>query len=285
MKAYSPISIIGVKYGAAGKVNGAENGVEILTECLKRTARFVDGGNVLASNSTDEKLRQVIKVSNNTRERSKEALERGLLPFVIGGDHSTVFGNIAASCERFGPDRFGVVYLDAHCDINTPETSPTGNLHGMHLAALMGYGDDAWCCVAPKKVIPSHILFVGARSIDPGEKALIHQRDIPVISSNQIHNSCFEKTQSRIDRFIKDNSIDHLHFSIDIDVLDPQFVPGTGVPEKEGLYPEEFFRIVQYVSQLPILCSMDIVEFIPSLDKDDKTKNLCLETIRIATHL
>ena len=292
------LELIGVYFGASGLVEGAGSGARILKEEAMLSGAFLDGGDVTLDESAETSvLEQVIEVSELTRERSAAVFERGDVPFVIGGDHSTAFGNIAAACEHFGPEGVGVVYLDAHCDMNTPETSPTGNLHGMPMAALMGYGDPRWCAVARRRMLPENVLLLGARSIDPGERVFVREYGIKVVPVvRQAHQPAFPvpavpepvegveavegPVLAVIDRFIEERGIRHLHLSIDIDVLDPELVPGTGVPVPNGISEETYMAIIRHVAALPILCSLDIVEYIPSLDKGDITKSLCLETIR-----
>ena len=284
------LELIGVYFGASGLVEGAGTGARILKEEAMLSGAFLDGGDVTLDESAETSvLEQVIEVSELTRERSASVLERGDVPFVIGGDHSTAFGNIAAACEHFGPEGVGVVYLDAHCDMNTPETSPTGNLHGMPMAALMGYGDPRWCAVARRRLLPENVLLLGARSIDPGERVFVREHGIKVLPVPPVAavpepveggEAVEGPVLAVIDRFIEERGIRHLHLSIDIDVLDPELVPGTGVSVPDGISLETYMAIIRHVAALPILCSLDIVEYIPSLDKGDITKRLCLETIR-----
>ena len=275
------LELIGVYFGASGLVEGAGTGARILKEEAMLSGAFLDGGDVTLDEPAETSvLEQVIEVSELTRERSAAVLERGDVPFVIGGDHSTAFGNIAAACEHFGPEGVGVVYLDAHCDMNTPETSPTGNLHGMPMAALMGYGDPRWCAVARRRLLPENVLLLGARSIDPGERVFVREHGIKVLPVPEPVEGVEGPVLAVIDRFIEERGIRHLHLSIDIDVLDPELVPGTGVPVPNGISEETYMAIIRHVAALPILCSLDIVEYIPSLDKGDITKSLCLETIR-----
>ena len=275
------LELIGVYFGASGLVEGAGTGARILKEEAMLSGAFLDGGDVTLDEPAETSvLEQVIEVSELTRERSAAVLERGDVPFVIGGDHSTAFGNIAAACEHFGPEGVGVVYLDAHCDMNTPETSPTGNLHGMPMAALMGYGGPRWCAVARRRLLPENVLLLGARSIDPGERVFVREHGIKVLPVPEPVEGVDGPVLAVIDRFIVERGIRHLHLSIDIDVLDPELVPGTGVPVPNGISEETYMAIIRHVAALPILCSLDIVEYIPSLDKGDITKSLCLETIR-----
>ena len=275
------LELIGVYFGASGLVEGAGTGARILKEEAMLSGAFLDGGDVTLDEPAETSvLEQVIEVSELTRERSAAVLERGDVPFVIGGDHSTAFGNIAAACEHFGPEGVGVVYLDAHCDMNTPETSPTGNLHGMPMAALMGYGDPRWCAVARRRLLPENVLLLGARSIDPGERVFVREHGIKVLPVPEPVEGVEGPVLAVIDRFTEERGIRHLHLSIDIDVLDPELVPGTGVPVPNGISEETYMAIIRHVAALPILCSLDNVEYIPSLDKGDITKSLCLETIR-----
>ncbi len=202
------LELIGVYFGASGLVEGAGTGARILKEEAMLSGAFLDGGDVTLDEPAETSvLEQVIEVSELTRERSAAVLERGDVPFVIGGDHSTAFGNIAAACEHFGPEGVGVVYLDAHCDMNTPETSPTGNLHGMPMAALMGYGDPRWCAVARRRLLPENVLLLGARSIDPGERVFVREHGIKVLPVPEPVEGVEGPVLAVIDRFIEERGI------------------------------------------------------------------------------
>jgi len=281
------VCLLGVYYGSAGKIEGADKGAETIVNAFKADTRLSYGGYIRSTLPEGrfrglKNLRQVMDVAVKSRELCRHSLDNGDIPFVIGGDHSSVMGNISAACAKWGPEAFGVLYLDAHCDINTPETSPSGNLHGMSLAALMGLGDEAMCSVAEPHIIPANVLFTGVRSIDPGEAEIIRRYGIPTIPASRIRVEGVPRTLERIAGFIREKGIKHLHLSVDLDVLDPSLVPGTGVPEKDGLFENEFFSILRFVSGLDILSSLDLVEFIPSLDRDGFTQNICGKVMETA---
>ena len=272
--------MIGVFYGSAGRVEGADKGAEMIVDAHKDDLGLYFGGCIRSSVPAGRfrglrNLRQVMDVCVKSRELCAKALDEGFVPFVVGGDHSSVMGNISAACAKWGPESFGVLYLDAHCDMNTPASSPSGNLHGMSLAALMGFGDEAMCSVTKPHIIPGNVLFTGVRSIDPGETELIKRYGIPMVPTSQIRTEGVPRTLERIGLFIREKCIQHLHLSVDLDVLDKTLVPGTGVPEKDGLFEDEFFRILSFVAGLGILSSLDLVEYIPSLDRNGATRSLC----------
>ena len=277
-------AVIGTYMGSAGRVPGADLGARRLKESIAFGGAVRDAGDIIPAvdPGTRKGLRNLdraLDVSCRLRDRAADAFRAGEFVLNVGGDHACALGSIAAACEAFGPEHFGVLYLDAHGDINTPETSPSGNIHGMSLAAALGYGDPELQAVAPVKVRPCNVLFVGTRALDPGEEALAAEERMGVITAHDIRFFGVEAALERIWKFLWERQIHHLHFSIDIDVVDPGEAPGTGVRVKHGLRAEEFLEIVHAVRGLGILRSADLVEFIPALDRKGRTELLCREVL------
>lgn len=228
-------------------------------------------------------LEQIVEVNNNLAELVYDTLRGGAFPLVIGGDHSLGLGSASGVGKSF--EDFGIIWLDAHGDINTSETTPSGNIHGMPLSALMGLGSEELVNVYAKgnKVIPQNVFLVGTRSLDEGEQDLILRENLNVYTMETIRQKGIEYVANDIKQKIKERKIRNLHFSIDVDSIDPLYAPGTGTCVPEGLLPDEFRLFVGQVLSTNLVKSLDIVELNPELDTDDRTTNLCLEIIEYIT--
>jgi arginase len=239
---------------------------------VSETEKFA-GGNGL------KYLDTIVEVNNNLAELVYDTLRGGAFPLVIGGDHSLGLGSASGVGKCF--DDFGIIWLDAHGDINTSETSPSGNIHGMPLSALMGMGHEELVNVyAPgNKVYPQNVFLVGTRSLDEGELELINREKLSVYPMDVIRKKGIGYVAEDIRAKLKARKIRNIHFSIDVDSIDPSYAPGTGTPVPEGLTPEEFNGFVDSILSTNLIKSMDIVELNPTLDTHDITANLCLEII------
>ena len=280
------ISVIDVRFGAAGKIEGAEEGARRLKEGIKYEGWVEDGGTIIPQNPPGDRgrlhnLGQMEEVTNRLRDKSFKVFEDGNVQFILGGDHSCALGVMAAGCEYFGSDSYGILYVDAHGDINTPWTSNTGNIHGMCLATLMGIGDPEMTGLVREKVLPRNVLLIATRSLDDGEKELIRQQGIEVIYASEIKEYGINATLQRIEDFIKERGIRHYHLSLDIDSVDPGEAPGTGVPEDHGITADDFYDIVRLAVARKEIVSADIMEFNPMLDKEGKTEAICRRAANI----
>lgn len=280
------ISVIEVRFGAAGRIDGAEEGARRLKEGIEYKGRVVDGGAIIPVTPPGDRgrlhnLGQMEEVTNKLRDKALDVFRAGDVQFILGGDHSCALGVMAAGCEFFGSENYGVLYVDAHGDINTPWTSDTGNIHGMCLATLMGIGDKEMTDLVRVKALPKNVLLIATRSLDKGEKELIKQQGIDVIYAEEIRKNGIEWTLEQIEAFIKDRGIKQWHLSLDIDAVDPSEAPGTGVPEDKGISAEDFYKIARLAAARREIVSADIMEFNPSLDIDGKTEAICRKAIEI----
>ncbi len=280
------ISVIEVRFGAAGKTEGAEEGARRLKQGIKIEGWVDDGGVIIPETPPGDKgrlhnLGQMEEVTNKLREKSFDVFKEGNVQFILGGDHSCALGVMAAGCEYFGREHYGILYVDAHGDINTPATSGTGNIHGMCLAALMGIGDREMTDLVKEKALPQNILLIATRSLDEGEKELIKRKGIEVIYAEEIKRLGIANTLQRITDFIRNRDIRHFHLSLDIDSVDPSEAPGTGVPESGGIMPDDFFDIVRMAVARKEIVSADIMEFNPALDEGGKTEAICRRAANI----
>lgn len=228
-------------------------------------------------------LDAIVEVNTNLAELVYDTLSGGAFPLVIGGDHSLGLGSASGVGKCF--DDFGIIWLDAHGDINTSETSPSGNIHGMPLSALMGLGSEELINIySPgNKVNPQNVFLVGTRSLDEGEQALIQQEHLSVYTMDTIRLKGISFVADDIKRKLKERKIRNVHFSIDVDSIDPRFAPGTGTCVSEGLMPNEFEDFVENMLATNLIKSMDLVELNPELDTNDQTTNLCLGIIDYIT--
>ena len=228
-------------------------------------------------------LDAIVEVNNNLAELVYDTLRGGAFPLVIGGDHSLGLGS--ASGVGMCYDDFGIIWLDAHGDINTGETSPSGNIHGMPLSALMGLGSEELVNVySPgNKVIPQNVFLVDTHSLDDKESDLIKEQQLSVYTIDTIRDKKIEFVAEDIKNKLRDRKIRNVHFSIDVDSIDPGFAPGTGTRVPEGLTPDEFKEFVRHMLSTNLIKSLDLVELNPDLDTDDITTKLCLSVIDYIT--
>ncbi len=184
----------------------------------------------------------------------------------LGGDHSVAVASISGLLEAH-PD-LGVVWVDAHGDVNTPETSPTGNFHGMPVAALLGERSNTithcfdWLS---EKLSDTRIAFVGVRSIDPGEAEILRRRNIMVYTSQEVQELGMARVAEEVLAHLKRNGAGPLHVSFDIDSLDPEYAPATGTAEENGLSLIDAKFLCQYLSRNSELVGLDMVEINPSI--------------------
>jgi arginase len=202
---------------------------------------------------------------------ARDAVGRGSFPLFLGGDHSLAVGTISGVTEE---EPTGVLWIDAHADMNTPETSPSGNLHGMPLAALLGHGDPALVDVGRRgaKLDPGDVVLIGLRSIDPGERELIRRCGVGVYTMRELD----ERGVSVVLReaLVRLAHRQRLHVSLDMDVLDPSEAPGVGTPVSGGLTYREAHLLMEIVAESGRVASADVVEINPILDYGNQTARL-----------
>lgn len=193
---------------------------------------------------------------------------------VLGGDHSISIGSISAMTHR---RPIGVIWVDAHGDFNTPETSPSGNVHGMPVAALIGQGAPALVNVGYQgaKLQPSQIVMIGVRDLDPEERVRLANSHISVFTMTDIdEHGIAEVTRRALDRL---NFMDALHVSLDMDALDPEDAPGVGTPVRGGISYREAHLLMEILASSGKVRSMDIVEINPILDERNQTAETAVE--------
>lgn len=223
-------------------------------------------------------LEPIVHVAAETADHVARARAAGRLPVILGGDHSIALGSVSGAAR--GTGEVGVVWFDAHADFNTAETSPSGNIHGMILAALAGYGDPRLVNAAGKgpHVDPRHVAIVGARDLDAGEKELLRAAGVRVFTMTEIDTrGMADVTRDALALVTAGDR--RLHVSFDMDVVDPREAPGVGTPVHGGMTYREAHLAMELVARNGQLGSLDIVEVNPILDRENRTAILAAELV------
>jgi arginase len=210
-------------------------------------------------------------------------LPPGEVPIVLGGDHAMSIGSVAG-VRRHAAGAIGVLWIDAHADLNTPATSPSGNVHGMPLAHLLGHGDPRLLAAvegagggtrSPVAVRPEDVVLVGLRSVDPGERAFIRHHGLRAFTMSDIDRSGIAAvTQAALATLAH---VEHLHVSFDADVLDPAIAPGVGTPVPGGLAYREAHLLMELLHASGRVGSVELVEVNPILDHRNQTARVVVE--------
>jgi len=218
----------------------------------------------------------IVSVARRVLDRVASSIQAGHFPLLLGGDHSLALGSIHGAAQS---KRLGVIWIDAHGDFNTAETTPSGNIHGMPLAALAGYGDPRLVSLGrglSRAVDPSNIALVGVRQLDPGERDRLRQAGVAVFATEQIDRMGLYAAVCRAIE-IASKGIDGIYLSIDLDVLDPVYAPGVGTSVDGGLTYREAHMACELIAETGRLVGMDLVEVNPILDERNRTANLAVE--------
>ncbi len=215
-------------------------------------------------------LEQIVRAANELAQLVQTHMESGSLPIILGGDHSISLGSVSGAANARGP--IGVIWFDAHGDFNTTESSPSGNIHGMILGALCGYGDRRLVDVAGggPHIDPKHVAIVGARELDPPEKELLRAAGVHVLTMTDIDRRGMATVTQEAIEFASDGT-NGLHISFDLDVVDPTEAPGVGTPIPGGITYREAHLAMEMVAETKLLTSLDLVEVNPILDRENRT--------------
>jgi arginase len=247
-----------------------------------------DLGNVVApvpesTHETDERARylpEILDHCDRVAALVENAHRAGTTPLVLGGDHSVALGTLVGMAAVDGPG--GAIWVDAHGDLNTPATSPSGNVHGMVLAAALGLGGaafahDGWTLPA---IAPGKLALVGVRSLDQGERDVLGNLDAKVFTMSEIDRHGVESCMR--DAIAHAAGAGFLHVSLDMDVVDPDHAPGVGTPVRGGLSYREAHLAMEIVAESRLADSLDVVEVNPILDRENMTGRLAVELVASA---
>jgi arginase len=255
--------------------------------------KVVDEGDVVIKNMEELKigneraryLAEIARASTILARKIDRIMGLNHFPLVLGGDHSIAVGTvsgIAAFAQRQGK-KLGLIWIDAHGDINTPESSPSGNIHGMPLAALLGFGASELTSIAgpSPKVDPGNVALVGVRSLDSGEKKRLKETGVQVHTMSDIDRHGVHRVMKKALARVTENT-DYVHVSFDLDAVDPTVAPGVGTPVKGGLDYREAHLIMEVIADAGIMTSLEMVEVNPILDQGNASAAFAVELVQSA---
>ena len=226
-------------------------------------------------NTNLKNLKAVADASERLAQTVSDVITNKRFPLVLGGDHSIAIGTLAGVSRHY--KNLGVIWYDAHGDLNTADTSPSGNIHGMPLAASIGIGDDALTRIGgyTPKVKPENIVIIGARFLDEGEKELIKEKGIKVYTMHEIDRMGMTKVMEETILYLRDKT-DGVHLSLDLDGLDPHDAPGVGTPVIGGISYRESHLAMEMLAESQLITSAEFVEVNPILDERNKTATVAV---------
>lgn len=207
-----------------------------------------------------------------------EVVNKDEFPLILGGDHSIAIGSIAGLADKYKD--LGVIWYDAHADLNNAETSPSGNIHGMSLAVCLGNGHERLTSINGNqpKINPENVVLIGARDLDDGEKELIKQIGIKLYTMTDIEEKGMQSVIEETLDYLKDRT-DGIHLSLDVDGLDPIHTPGTGTPVIGGITYRETILAMQMLNKSHLITSAEVVEVNPLLDQQNQTAEVAVDII------
>jgi arginase len=282
-----PIAVIGAGLDLGAGRRGVDMGPSAiryagLKERIERLGRvYVDWGDVAvgvpeATEVGDPRARYLESIKRSCERVATlvhDAREGGFLPLVLGGDHSIAIGTLGGLARTHGPG--AALWVDAHGDLNRPETSPTGNVHGMPLAAAFGAAGDAFLDDAWPTPSLHRAAMVGVRSLDDGERELLRELEIRVYTMSDIDRGGLEPAVSEALEYVAGSAF--VHVSLDLDVVDPTIAPGVGTPVPGGFSYREAHLVAELVADSGLLDSLELVEVNPVLDRANETGTLAVE--------
>lgn len=237
----------------------------------------------LSEKDHKEKFLSVIaSISSKLCDIVEGSVEKGKLPLTIGGDHSLTVGSFSGVSRYFHKKKkkLGLLWFDAHADINTPETSPSGNIHGMPVAIIAGEGHPVLTKIGfpGRKLNPEHTALIGIRAVDETEKKLCRDIGMRVYTLRDIDERGWAVIMREIVEELVDQ-VDGVHVSFDLDGVDPDYAPGVSTPVMGGLSLREAHLALEMIADTGKLVSMDFMELNPSRDRENQSAHLMVELI------
>src|SRR5580700_5459346 len=290
------IRIIGVPMDLGASRRGVDMGpsalrVAGLQSRLKQLGRQVeDIGNISVRQPEEQHygdknakyLEEIAETCKGLAEMVRKTLDDDQMPVVLGGDHSIAVGTTAGTAAHFNKEskRIGMIWLDAHGDMNTPDSSPSGNVHGMPLASIMGYGPPELTDLAPIKpmVEPRNVALVGIRDLDAKERRLVKESGVHIFTMRDIDERGMREVMADALRFAGDDTAG-ISVSLDMDFVDPTDAPGVGTPVRGGVTYREAHLALEMVADSRSMLSFELVEVNPVIDVHNQTATLGVELV------
>lgn len=272
------LETLGVAACLGGPIPACRDGAEMLREEWSHS-ESIQGllqlhWQMLQPEQLDSRESQFYKLTDSISRFTEYWIKQQKPFLVIGGDHSCALGTWAGVLNALEPDKkFGLIWLDAHMDAHTFETTPSGNIHGMPLSALLGKADGKLQHLLPtlKAIQPENLILLGTRSYEPDEQALLQKSDVVVVFAEQIHD--FEHLLVQAVEKLN-HSCDVIGISIDLDFLRPEDAPGVETPVAGGIAAQALLNALSQIKQHPKICGLELSEFNPDNDVDHQTLHL-----------
>lgn len=231
------------------------------------------------SDVTARYLPEILQTCSELAAAVQDMASKGHMPLILGGDHSIAIGTLSGLSTHYGAG--GVLWVDAHGDLNSPGSSPSGNVHGMPLAAALGTcGFDVDGTGAAPWVDPARVAIVGVRQLDPGEKEVIKQHGLAVFTMHEIDRRGVAAVMREAIDIVRGPGF--VHLSLDVDACDPEIAPGVGTPVRGGFSYREAHLAMEILAEADVLTSLEVVELNPILDHADITGRLAVELVESA---
>lgn len=289
-----PFELIGAGLGWGAQCHETEFGPRVLKEIgllssLQQQDPRIDWRCLLTPSiphSPTLKLnyaKRLAQVQTFTERLAMEVIlsQKDHIPLVIGGDHSIAMGTWSAMVKALQASmQFGLIWIDAHMDSHTPKTSPSQAIHGMPLAVLMGYGEPSLInlCIPGPKLDPAHVVLIGVRSFEEGEAQLLKRLNVKIYFMDEVKARGFPVVFAEAIHYVNQGT-KGFGVSIDLDAFDPSIAPGVGTPALDGLFANEVFQALGELSQYPQFKALEIAEFNPTKDIEQKTALLTQQLI------
>lgn len=264
---YSGVAVDGLKDSVYDIKKYYKEDLEIIEE----DSKLVDGSKTLIN------LERVADINTRVYDYADKLIKDGYLPISFAGDHSIAIGTIGATANNY--DNLAIIWVDAHADINTEDTSPSGNIHGMPLSFLLGYGCEklskigAWS----PKIKAENITYLGLRSVDPGERKIIEDLGIRAYYYDEISQRGLEEVLKEV--LEKNKDLENIHLSFDFDSMDPKVYDAVSTPVPRGFYKEDVLNIFRSIRETGKVRAIDLVEYNRSKAKNQDSFNFTIELL------
>jgi arginase len=290
------VTLLGVPMDLGASKEGADGGPEavrragIQGQLESLGLDIVDGGDIdvperPARSGKPKYRKEILKVCERLCDAVYAAHKAGRVPVTLGGDHALAMGSVGGTAKfhRQQNERIGLIWVDAHADINTPKSSGSGNIHGMPVAHLLGMGDRKLAGIGGKgrKVDAVNVCLIGIRDVDPAERENLRSSGVRVFTMKEIDRHGMAHICEHAIEYAT-NGTDGIHVSFDIDAVDPAIAQGTGTPSRGGLTYRESHLLMELIADSGMLTALDMVEINPLADVHNKTAGLASELVQSA---
>ena len=287
-----PVGIFGVPMDLGQDRRGVDMGPSAIRYARLEASledlghRVTDLGNAgvpipetVVAESEVKHLAAVRGVCEEVSDRAANIVSEGMFPIFLGGDHAIAIGTVSGVARSAPGARTGVIWVDAHADFNTPQTSPSGNIHGMPLAAITGRGHPDLVGIGGPEasVRTDDVIIIGLRSVDVEERNLLREAGVRVYTMKDIDAYGAARVVRNAIKGL--SQVDRVHLSLDLDAVDPEVAPGVGTPVRGGLTYREAHLLMELVNEAGIISSLDAVEVNPILDIKNGTATLAVELV------